>query len=389
MTGLNKYDLNQSRKFSAQMELERRILHGMACEWEAALSNLEPLKRRRIRRPLFAIRDLKTQWGNWSHERREISLSRLLVLNYPWDSIRDVLLHETAHQIAQQMYAAAAEPSHGNAFKQACKLLRIDSSASSNYKPLKDRLLKDAANQSDKRMLRVKKLLALAESQNRFEAEAAMAKAHELIARYNIEINQNDERRRFISAFVGLPALRHSREAYHLANLLQDFYFVCGIWVPAYVIEKSKMGRVLEISGTGQNIKMAAYVYDFISQFIDVQWHRYNRKKGLNRYRKTDFAVGIIEGFRGKLKSNLVRQKDKNEMFALVKTGDPQLKKYFNFKYPHTASIKKTSSRRDARVLNDGKKVGQKLIIARGVCERKTSKSKLITKIKSPTNFKV
>ena len=54
------------------------------------------------------------------------------------------------------------------------------------------------------------------------------------------------------------------------------------------------MGAVLEISGTLQNIRMAEYVHDFIRNFINAQWHAYNAEKRLNRYRKTDFAVGIL-----------------------------------------------------------------------------------------------
>jgi hypothetical protein len=41
--------------------------------------------------------------------------------------------------------------------------------------------------------------------------------------------------------------------------------------------------------------------------------------------------------------------------------------------------VKKTATQQDARVLNDGKKIGKKLVIARGISERKTEKQRLIT----------
>jgi hypothetical protein len=379
MPNLKQEDSTKSIKIKIQQDLEHRILHGMACEWEAAWRCLEPDKQQVIRRPTFAIKELKNQWGTWSPQKREIALSRQLVLNYPWDSIRDVLLHEMAHQMAQQLWNAPGQMPHGTAFKQACQLLRIDSAASTNYAPLQDRLLRDTSTAHDRHMLRVKKLLALAESRNRFEAEAAMAKAHELIAKHNIELNRGEDRRQFLSIFIGVPALRHPREDYHLANLLQDFYFVSGIWVPAYVIEKQKMGRVLEISGTAQNLKIADYVHGYIVQFIDAQWQNYNHEKKMNRYRKTDFAVGIIEGFRNKLQLNVRKKKTKKDTLALILKTDPQLQKYFKFKYPHTASVKKAASQQDDRVLNDGKKLGKKLVIARGINERKTNGLRLIT----------
>jgi hypothetical protein len=379
MPHLKRKDPTKPTKIKAQQDLQHCILHGMACEWEASWLSLDPDKRQLIRRPTFAIKELKSQWGNWSPEKREIALSRQLVLNYPWDSIRDVLLHEMAHQVAQQLWGTSGQTPHGTAFKRACRLLHIYSAASANYAPLQDRLLRDTSNAHDKRMLRVKKLLALAESKNRFEAEAAMTKAHELIATHNIELHRHEGKRRFLSIFLGLPALRHPREDYHLANLLQDYYFVSGIWVPAYVIEKQKMGRVLEISGTAQNLKIADYVHDFIIQFIEAQWLKYNCGKKLNRYRKTDFAVGIIEGFHDKLASNIVKKKVQKNFFALIQKSDPQLEKYFKSKYPHTASVKKTVSQQDTRVLNDGKKLGKKLVIAKGINEQKTAKQLLIT----------
>jgi hypothetical protein len=380
MPDLKKRTFTKSMKNTAQQDLERAILHGIACEWEAAWLGLDLDKQQLLSRPTFAIRDMKNQWGNWSAAKRRIAISRQLALNYPWDSIRDVLLHEMAHQIANELFNASDRAPHGSAFRRACKLLRIDPAASAGYQPLHDRLMDDHSNAHDKRMLRIKKLLALAESKNRFEAEAAMTKAHELIARHNIELNDHANERQFLSIFIGSPALRHPREDYHLANLLQDLYFVCGVWVPAYVLEKQKMGRVLEISGTAHNLKMADYVHDFIRTFIEAQWSAYNRNRGLNRYRKTDFAVGIIEGFRGKLALNLNRKKEPHNIRALIQKKDPLLKKYYEFRYPHTASIQRAASRQDARVLKDGKKAGQKLVIAKGVCERKTGKPRLISR---------
>jgi hypothetical protein len=367
-----------SSKFKARQELERRILHGMSCEWEAALLNLDKAERQFIRRPLFAIKDLKTQWGNWSPTKREISLSRSLVLNYPWDSIRDVLLHEMAHQIAHQTPSALAETSHASTFKRACEILGIDPVASKNYKPLQDRMLRNTANQRDKIMIRIKKLMALAESQNRHEAEAAMLKAHELIAKYNVDQLDDQQDKEIISVFMGQPALRHPKEAYFLANLLQDFYFVRGIWVCAYVFAKAKMGRVLEVSGTIQNVDIANYIYDVIRQYIDSQWPDYNDARKLRHYRKSDFAVGIIEGFRSKLESHVKRNTAAEAELAMIHRTDPGLEQYCKYRYPATRKINKAVSHRNATVLNDGKKIGKRLIIAKGIAEKKKGPIRLI-----------
>ena len=350
--------------------LEGRILHGLACEWDEAISILEPGHRESMRRPLFSLGNMKDKWGYWSGERREICLSRALVLNHSWDSVREILLHEMAHQFADEVLNGDHEAPHGRQFLTACYLLRANPKASGKYRPLDDQVADESSGSDDKIMLRVRKLMALAESQNRHEAEAAMAKAYELIAKYNLDLVTQDRDRDFIPVFLGRPALRHCREDYSLAHLLEEFYFVHGIWMPAYVLEKGKMGNVLEISGTERNVQLAAYVYDFVRHFIDAQWEAYNRNRRLNRHRKTDFALGIIDGFRSKLVSKSVEQTGTKGTRALVKVDDPLLADYFAYRYPRIRRTRPKPSRHNPHVVSAGKEIGKKLVVYQGITQR-------------------
>ena len=381
--------LHKSNEILIQEELERRILHGLACEWEEALWVLDSSHEESMRKPLFSLGNMKNKLGEWSRERREICLSRNLVLNHPWDAVVEVLLHETAHQFADEVLGASDEPPHGPTFQRACHLLRANPKASDKYEPLNERILCESSRSEDKIMQRVKKLMALAQSQNQHEAEAAMAKAHQLVGKYNMDLLTHEENRNFVSVFVGKPALRHFREEYRLSRLLRDFYFVYGIWMPAYVVDKGKMGSVLEITGTAQNVKIAHYVHDFVQQFITSQWDEYNKDNGLNRYRKTDFAIGIIQGFSSKLKSQtetksklkdtcpLVPHSGRRE-HALINIEDPLLKKYVGYKYPRTISVSGKALSHDHNVVKDGVSVGKKLVISKGITERGKSRRLLI-----------
>lgn len=357
-------------------ELERRILHGLSCEWDLAITDFKNVYKDKLRKPLFSLKDMNGKWGYWSRKRKEICISRNFVLNHSWDSVCEVLLHEMAHQFSSQVFGADSEPPHGPSFKRACYLLRANPRASGNYKPLDERVLSDSTSREDKIMIRVKKLMSLAQSKNKHEAEAAMAKAYEFIKKYNIDLLASDENRHFISVIVGKPALRHFQEDYHLSSLLQDFYFIYGIWVSTYVLDKGKMGRGLEITCTIQNIKIACYVHDFVRHYIDSQWYKYNKDKALNRYRKTDFAVGIIKGFRSKL--TMQNKKKIKDKFAIVKIDDPLLQKYTAYKYPHTTNIRGAATSRDKGVLKDGINVGKELIISKGIAEKGSSKMALI-----------
>ncbi len=370
---------HKQKKILIQEELERRILHGLACEWETALWILSPSQRDLMRRPFFSLRDIKSKWGYWSGERREICLSRNLVLNHTWYAAREVLLHEMAHQFAEEILGCNNGHPHGPEFQRACYLLRANPKASKNYVPLDERISHEFTGSEDKIMLRVKKLMALAQSQNRHEAEAAMAKAYEFIGKYNLNILAHDQNRNFISVFVGKPALRHFREHYYLARLLHDFYFVQGLWVPAYVLEKGKMGNVLEISGTIQNIQLASYIYDFVQNFIDSQWNIYNKDEKNSRSQKTDFSVGILDGFRSKLESQRKQRKKDKDTLALIKTEDPLLLKHMAYKYPHTSKVRRRVASRDKKAMNHGIRLGKGLVISKGIEEKGKSRRLLIS----------
>jgi len=98
---------HKSNEILIQEEIERRILHGLACEWEEALWVLDSPYEELMRKPLFSLGDMKSKLGEWSREKREICLSRNLVLNHSWDAVREVLLHEMAHQFADEVLGAS------------------------------------------------------------------------------------------------------------------------------------------------------------------------------------------------------------------------------------------------------------------------------------------
>ena len=312
---------------------------------------------------------LNGRWATWSGDRREISLSRKFVLNYSWASVREVLLHEIAHQLAEEVLGSQHETSHGPLFIKACHLLRANPRASGSYQPLDARILRESSAPEDRILVRVRKLLALAESPDRHEAEAAMAKAHALIAKHNLDLRQGKEQKEYLSLIIGEAALRHFAEDYALANLLQDFYFVRGIWVSCYAPQRGRMGRALEISGTISNVKIAAYVFEFVRRYIGTQWAEYNREKSLNRYRLTDFALGIVEGFRSKLESNGKNGEEDGKVWALVKKEDPLLKEYLSYRYPHLITVQTGRGRQDPKIRRDGKRIGKDLVISKGVME--------------------
>ena len=351
-----------------ESSLDRRILRGLLAEWENALWLLPDPLRQAVKKPILAIRDMPGRLGCWSPAKREIALSRDIVNDGRWDDLKEVLLHEMAHQVAHEGLQATSESDHGDSFRQACRLLRANPAASGAYRPLHERLHRgEELDDRDRIVVRIHKLMALAESSNPNEAHAAMRKAYELISRHNVRLIGEKSDQEYHSLFLGTPRLRHFREAYHLAHLIQDFYFVQCMWIQAWVVEKDRMGRVLEISGTRKNITIAEYVHDTLCRYIDSAWDDYRRGEGLNRYRKTDFAVGIIQGFTTTLQQASISADRSNSAGLPVRIEDHALTRYVGHRYPHVRSYRKQGAGHDPRVLADGTEKGKKLIIAKGI----------------------
>jgi len=349
-----------------EADLQRRILHGLSCEWDQAVWMLDPAYRRLMTKPLFSLRPFTRRWACWSAERNEISVGLHLVMNHPWAVVRDILHHEMAHQLAHELAGGDTGPPHGPLFREACRLLGADPGGSANYRFL-SQSPPETLSAADRMLLRIQKLLKLSESPNPFEAEAALAKAHRLMARYNIDGSAaRGALNGYISVVLGSAALRHGKECYMLAGLLQDFYFVSGIWIPSYVVEKGKMGRVLEISGTRRNVRIAAYVHDYVQGCIERLWEAYRREKKPGGRRRSDFAAGIIDGFKKTLTARRYAASGVRDCRP-VPASDPVLARYVASRYRRTRRLYRKATRVDETVFNDGVALGKSLRIHEGV----------------------
>jgi hypothetical protein len=195
-----------------------------------------------------------------------------------------------------------------------------------------------------------------------------MLKAHRLMAGRETAARASGQPREFFSVFIGRPALRHSRPFYHLAALLRDFYFVLPIWVPAYVIERARMGRVLEISGTASHLRTAAYVHAFIQRVIAEEWVRFVRGAAPGRRGRDVFGVGVVEGFRTRLEAGRSGN-GATASTALVAANDPALVRYFTRRHPRTVRVGQAALLAHRRALDAGREVGRRLVVSQPAAE--------------------
>ena len=351
--------------------LEKGLIEKLQYHWKIIFWNLDekdPGLAKRLKPPVITISDMKSCLGQWHEANHEIRISRNLIYNARWDSICEVFTHEVAHQLASTLPQSLFETSHGPTFRACCQIIGANPEASGTFKTLEDRIWK---NENDKIMVKVKKLMSLAESGNSYEAEAAAAKAGELITRYNLDIIEEDRERGFESIIITEPALKVSQAESMTVGILSQYYFVRPIWVYVYMPKKGKSGKTLEISGTPANIKIAEYVFHYVLQYAESNWYKYKKEHPECRSR-SGFMTGVVSGFREKLKKQqeetiAARQREKAMGKNLVLIDDKNLTEYFNNKHPDIVTTSKHYQSRSRDAFDSGKKRGKGLTISKTI----------------------
>ena len=155
--------------------------------------------RRKLGGAVIVLTDAASRLGRWVPEHRSIEIARRLVLEHPWGIVVEVLKHEMAHQYVHEVLGKTEESAHGPAFREVCERLGIDSSAAGIPAA-------GATTPEDARVLeRIARLLALAESANVHEAQAAMNAAQRLMLKHNLDSVADKRRAGYGFRHLGKP----------------------------------------------------------------------------------------------------------------------------------------------------------------------------------------
>ena len=368
-------------KLVSQYETQQ-ILIALGEVWQRAVWDHVPKKSwDQVLRPTFALNDDMKAWGRWTGgSKRLMEIKTQLVLEHPWYAVVDVVLHETAHQLVEIFAPYCDEPPHGDRFKWFCRLIGANPTASGDYPPLDMRVfMEDGSENESPISLKIRKLLALSKSPNENEAKMALTKARELMAKHDMgHMEQSSVEKKpngFVTITAGKTLNRVTLEYYYLANILKDFYNVMIIWntVPTSFIPL-RWGKVLEISGTPLDVRIASYACDFLLNYVEMAWANQppHVRYPDNARRRRDFAIGVYSAFH----EALAAQNRRPEMKALVQVGHPDLEAYYAVRYPH---IRHTSSnvKIDQKTMDAGAELGRKLRVPHGL-ENNGRNSKLL-----------
>lgn len=331
--------------------LHNAWLHQLRYEWQKINRDL---LASRLKMPMLVIDKSTARLGYWQESTRLIGIAEKHIWDQPWAEVVETLKHEIAHQYAHQVLGATRETAHGPLFAQACAQLGIAPEATA--KPTKHE-----PNEADRILSKVRKLLALAESANPHEAQAAMATANTLLLRYNLELGHTQEPVGYSYVRVGRSAAALPIEWKLVGGILTQYFFVDCIWVSVFVAKMGRNERQLEMIGTPTNLELAHYVHDFLHNAADTLWQK-AAKTGSVRGTRRDFVSGLMLGFREKLKE----ERTGNAARGLVWVGDPALQTYCNQRHPSTSSLSATGVRH-TQAHAAGREAGQSLNLHRGM----------------------
>jgi hypothetical protein len=293
--------------------------------------------------------------GRWVGARRTLEIARALVLEHTWGVVIEVLKHEMAHQWVHEVLGRRDEPPHGPSFRETCATFGIDASASgvpAVHSPDEARILE-----------RIARLLALAESPNVHEAEAAMAAAQKLMLKHNLEVHARAHARGYAFRHVGRVTGRVSESERTLAVLLSEHFFVESIWVPVYRPLEAKRGSVLELCGSPANLEIAEYVHHYLTETAERLWreHKRARRIGGDRDRRT-FLAGVMSGFADKL----ARQGRTHAQEGLVWIGDRDLQEWLRRRHRWVRTVWSRGPRRNESFAH-GRDAGSSIVIHKPV----------------------
>lgn len=312
-----------------------------------------------LKLPQFELVSSRARLGRWIEDTRVIELSRPLVLEQPWGVVVEVLKHEMAHQYVGEILGERGESAHGPRFRAVCEKLGIDAAASGLPIP------GPGAGHAEHGKIaeRIARLLALAESPNVHEAEAAMAAAQRLLLKHNIELRQARVAQGYAWKHLGTPTGRTTEAERVLSLILGKHFFVEAIWVPVYRPALGKRGSVLEICGTPSSVDIAEYVHGYLVQTAARLWDEHKAELDIrsNRDRRT-FLAGVMSGMSEKLS----KEAKKSESAGLVWVADGDLEGFFRRRHPHVRHIRYAGQRRTDAYAH-GREAGQKIVIHKGV----------------------
>ncbi len=329
--------------------------------------------------PVFELSGSERQLGCWIPAARVIQISSKLIQNHSWDKVLMVLKHEMAHQVCSEVYGLK-KSGHGRKFQEACAALGLPAPYNRSRGDLESVVAgppeKTETAEGRRLLQRVKKLLALAGSNNEHEAASAMQRANYLLTRYNLDLPENRENSGYRRVTIDTRGKQMPTCRRLLCAILRDHFFVQVIFATLYDARQCCSYKTIELLGRVENVSIAEYCYHFLEYQLHVLWnanrHRY---RGHARTARNSYYLGLLQGFaetmaQGQTPKRLVRESNgavQENHRALTCLEKQRLQKFVRFHFPRIQHRSSRGQRIYVKPYEDAVTTGKSIVLQRTV----------------------
>ena len=377
----NKYNqLEYRRKWLYQLQSEFKLV----CHWYKISLTV----------PAFRISNSQRTLGSWNPDTRTISISSVLINEYSWDTVISVLKHEMAHQYVHEFLNRGMEQPHGPAFVESCEKLGVfypfNRATGDSPKVFTAVNQHGSDSEYNNKVNKVRKMLSLAGSANKYEAAAAMSKANSFICKYNLERLDKVEPAQYNYEIKNTGKKRLNIITRRVASLLMDYFYVDVVYSELFNAEKAEFHKTIELLGSIENVSFASHVYDFLMQRIEFLWKNYRKiSRAPGKLRKT-YILGLLQGFREKLEKDEKKQSVSVRLSAeidnyrtissLVIAKDPGLPGFIAKRFPRLRKVQYGAPGiYCSSTYSAGKAEGGKIIIHKAVRQEDGNRGRLLS----------
>lgn len=382
--------MNSNMKFESRLNLEaeKKTLMRLAAEFQ----QIKYTYQLKLSPPSFALMDSTSTLGLWEPEYRRIKISKKILTEWEWSHITEILKHEIAHQIADELLGG--HQGHDQIFERACEMIFVEPWAryptleGTFRNPTLERLrkLSDPQQRENPFQKRIEKLLALSQSSNEHEAELALTKASELIDRHGFQKEENITLSDVYSHSFRTGKSRLDASYSYLAKIIGQHFGVIVLFAGEYDVSSGKEFRTMEFVGTAKDILIADYVAHYILNVTEKIWSSKKAEIGGSLRNRNSFRLGLMTGFAQKLETaknkreqtssaNPLQKRARDRAHSLeVKNESSSLdlrqklkEEFFARKFPKITNRSSSSRPLNQHAYHAGKQAGRALSVRPGV----------------------
>ena len=256
----------------------------------------------------------------------ELGFSKKLMFSTTDEVLKNIIRHELAHFISHIIHGPTA--AHGKDFKEVCRKMLWDASVEKAYcnLELENDSIEIKNHKTEQLLLKLKKLLALASSDNIHEAKLATIKANALLLEHNLSYLHSEEVQE--NSFVVKRVLSSQRK-----NAKHDaIYQILQTFCVSPVLNYGSGIFYLEVTGDHTSVLLADYVANFLDKELDLVWKKAQienpKLKGLTA--KNSFLRGVAKGYVTQIKEEKNKTANPHDLILIEKN----LEKLKSIAYP-------------------------------------------------------